>query len=32
VNVSTGRPPVFSSRQQDHRIDDRRGQISNIFG
>jgi hypothetical protein len=26
VNVSTGRPPVFSSRQQDHRTDDRRGQ------
>ena len=25
-------PPVFSSRRQDHRTDDRRGKISNIFG
>jgi hypothetical protein len=32
VNVSTGRPPLFSSSQQDHRIDDRRGQLSKIFG
>jgi hypothetical protein len=32
VNVSTDRPQVFLSSQQDHRTDDWSGQISNMFG